>query len=177
MARKGPNDDMGPVSGAVLCYRFTVGYYSYQVWQTQEPCPRSQPSVPGGFATTATAEDSRVQAAENAISELPPPALAQIQAAPASLSQAAHLLDLDRHAHWVARILILPITASEFTVGHGRAALALRLRAGGCVYLSLPDNPDGGLPGPWLSPVHAPCTGAAALAASGWTSVNPTLGG
>jgi hypothetical protein len=48
---------------------------------------------------------------------------------------------------------------------------------GGCAYLSLPDNPPGGLPGPWLSPVHAPCTGAAALAASGWISVNPTLGG
>ena len=178
MVRKGPIDEMGPVDGAVLCYRFTVGYYPYQVWQAQESCPRSRPSVPGGFATAATAEDSRVQAAEYAISGLPRPALAQIQAAPASLSQAAHLLGLDRHAHRLARILILPVTASEFAAGHGRAALAVRLRTGGCAYLSLPDNPEGGgLPGPWLSPVHALCTGAAALAASGWISVNPTLGG
>jgi hypothetical protein len=49
-----------------------------------------------------------------------------------------------------------------------------RLAAG----FSLPDNPrGGGLPGPWLSPVLAPCTGAAALAASGWISSNPVAGG
>lgn len=179
LVQKGPIDEMGPVSdtAAVLCYRFTVGYYPYQVWQAQEPCPPSRPAAPGGFATTAAAEASRIQAAEDAIAELPEAARARVRAAPGSLSQAARLLGLDRRTRRVTR-LVLPVTAGEFAAGRGRAALALRLRTGGCVYLSLPDDPEGGgLPGPWLSPVHAPCTGAAALAASGWLSVNPTLGG
>ena len=32
-----------PLGGTVtvLCYRFTVGYVPYQVWQAQEPCPQS----------------------------------------------------------------------------------------------------------------------------------------
>jgi hypothetical protein len=161
---------------AVLCYRFTVGHYSYQVWQAQEPCPRSPPGASGGFVATATAEASQVQSATGAIFKLPRAALAQIQAAPVSLSQAVRLLGLDRHARRHAGIL--PLTAMRFAAGHGRAALALRLRAGGCIYLSLPDDPDGeGLPGPWLSPAEAPCTGAAALAASGWISNNPAAGG
>jgi hypothetical protein len=161
-----------PVDGtpAVLCYRFTVGYYQYQVGQAQQPCP------PSGSAGAATAQASRVQSASNAIARLPPAARASVVTAPASLSQAAHLLGLDRHARHMAGIL--PLTARAFAAGPGRAALALRLRAGGCVYLSLPDNPDGGgLPGPWQSPVQAPCTGAAALAASGWISNNPNAGG
>lgn len=92
-----------------------------------------------------------------------------------SLAQAAHLLGPDRLARQAAGIL--PLTASEFAAGHGRAAVTLRLRAGGCIYLSLPDNPPGeGLPGPWLSPLLAPCTGTAALAASGWISNNPAAG-
>ena len=160
---------------AVLCYRFTVGYYPYQVWQAQEPCPRSPPAG-GGFAATATAEASHIQSAARAIFNLPRAALAQIQAAPVSLPQALHLLGLDRQARRTAGIL--PLTAMQFAAGHGRAGVALRLRAGGCIYLSMPDNPDGGgLPGPWLSPAEAPCTGAAALAASGWISNNPAAGG
>jgi hypothetical protein len=159
---------------AVLCYRFTAGYYPYQVWQSGEPCPR--PGATGGFAATATAEASRVGSARNAIAKLPQAALAQVRAAPVSLAQAQHVLGLDRRARQAAGIL--PLTASAFAAGHGRAALALRLHAGGCIYLSLPDNPDGGgLPGPWLSPVLAPCTGAAALAASGYISSNPAAGG
>jgi hypothetical protein len=173
----GTTDGLGkPVAGtpAVLCYRFTVGYYPYQVWQANEPCPR--PGATGGFAATATAEAGRVWSAQNAIARLPRPALAQIRAAPVSLSQAQHLLGLDRHGRKAAGIL--PLTASAFEAGHGRAAVALRLRQGGCIYLGLPDNPHGeGLPGPWLSPVLAPCTGAAALAASGWISNNPAAGG
>jgi hypothetical protein len=161
---------------AVLCYRFTVGYYSYQVWQADEQCPRSRPGAAGGFAATATSEASRIWSAQNAIFKLPRSALAQVLAAPGSLAQARHLLGLDRHARRVAGVL--PLGASEFAAGHGVAALALRLRAGGCIYLGLPDNPHGGgWPGPWLSPVQAPCTGAAALAASGWISNNPTAGG
>jgi hypothetical protein len=161
---------------AVLCYRFTVGYYPYQVWQANEPCPRPRPGATGGFAATATAEASRTWSAQNAMARLPRPALTEIRAAPVSLSQAQHLLGLDRHARRVAGIL--PLTTSAFAAGHGRAALSLRLRSGGCIYLSLPDNPQGGgLPGPWLSPVLAPCTGAAALAASGWISNNPAAGG
>jgi hypothetical protein len=161
---------------AVLCYRFTVGYYPYQVWQADEACPRPRPGATGGFAATATAEAGRVLSAQNALVRLPRPALAQIRAAPLSLSQVQHVLGLDRHARQAAGIL--PLTAIAFAAGHGRAALALRLRAGGCIYLSLPDNPDGGgLPGPWLSPVLAPCTGAAALAASGYISNNPAAGG
>jgi hypothetical protein len=159
---------------AVLCYRFTAGYYPYQVWRAQEPCPR--PGAAGGFAATATAEASRAWSAQNAIAKLPRAALAQVRAAPVSLAQARHLLGLDRQARQAAGIL--PLTASAFAASHGRAALALRLRAGGCIYLSVPDNPDGGgLPGPWLSPALAPCTGAAALAASGYISNNPAAGG
>jgi hypothetical protein len=173
----GSPDGLGqPVADtpAVLCYRFTVGYYPYQVWQADEACPR--PGAAGGLAATATAEAHRVWSAQNAIVKLPQPALTQIRAVPVSLSQAQHLLGLDRHARQAAGIL--PLTASAFAAGHGRAALALRLRAGGCIYLGLPDNPDGGgLPGPWLGPVLAPCTGAAALAASGWISINPAAGG
>jgi len=161
---------------AVLCYRFTVGYYPYQVWQADEPCPRPRPGAAGGLAATATAEASRRWSAQNAIVKLPRPALTQISSAPVSLSQAQHLLGLDRHARRAAGVL--PLTASSFAAGHGRAALALPLSSGACIYLSLPDNPyGGGLPGPWLSPVLAPCTGAAALAASGWISVNPAAGG
>jgi hypothetical protein len=159
---------------AVLCYRFTIGHYPYQVWQAGEPCPR--PGAAGGFAATATAEASRIWSAQNAVAKLPRAALAQVRAAPVSLSQARRVLGLDRHARQAAGVL--PLTASEFAAGHGRAGVALRLRAGGCIYLSLPDNPHGGgLPGPWLSPVLAPCTGAAALAASGWISNNPAAGG
>jgi hypothetical protein len=167
-----------PVGGtpAIRCYRFTVGYYPYQVRQAQEPCnPPAQASA-GGFAAMATTAASRVWSAQNSISKLPPPAQAAINTAPVSRSQAARVLGLDRHASRVAGIL--PITAGQFAVGHGRAGVALQLRAGGCIYLSLPDNPQAdGLPGPWLGPVHAPCTGAAALAASGWISSDPTAGG
>ncbi len=176
MAGQGADGGLGKpvnVTPAVLCYRFTVGYYPEQVWQAQEPCPR--PATAGGFAATATAEASRVQSAENAIFKLPQAALAQIKVAPTSRSQAAHLLGLDGHAR--RAVGIIPITGRQFAVGHGRAALALQLRAGGCIYLSLPDDPDDGLPGPWLSPVRSPCTGAAALAASGWISNNPAAGG
>ena len=167
-----------PLGGAVtvLCYRFTVGYVPYQVWQAQEPCPRSRPGAAGGFADAATAQASQVFSADNVIFKLPRAALAQVQAAPTSLSRARQLLGLDWHARRVAGLL--PLTARQFATSHGRAALALRLRAGGCIYLSLPDNPHGGgLPGPWLSPVRAPCTGASALAASGWISNNPAAGG
>jgi hypothetical protein len=178
VAAAGPDDGLGkPVGGTltVLCYRFTVGYYPYQVRQAQEPCPRPRPGAAGGFAATATAQAGQVWSAQNALYRLPPAARAQVSIAPVSLSRAAHLLGLDRHSRQAAGIL--PLTASQFTTGHGRAALALRLRAGGCIYLSLPDNPHaGGLPGPWLSPVRAPCTGAAALAASGWISNNPAAG-
>jgi hypothetical protein len=161
---------------AVLCYRFTVGYYPYQVWRASEPCPRPPPGTAGGFAAAATAEAGRIWAAQSAIAKLPRAALAQVRAVPASVSQARRMLGLGRRARQVAGVL--PITADEFAAGHGRAALALRLRAGGCAYLSLPDDPDGGgLPGPWLSPVLAPCTGTAALAAAGWISNNPAAGG
>jgi hypothetical protein len=161
---------------AVLCYRFTVGYYSYQVWQAQEQCPRPRAGAAGDFTATAMAQASRVWSAGNAIFKLPRAALGQVRAAPVSLSQARALLGLDRRARQVAGVL--PLNASEFAAGHGRAALALRLHAGGCVFLSLPDNPDGGgLPGPWLGPVLAPCTGASAMAASGWISNNPAAGG
>lgn len=166
-----------PLGGAVtvLCYRFTVGYVPYQVWQAQEPCRQSRPDLAGGFADTATAQASQVFSADNAVFKLPRAALAQVRTAPASLSRARRLLGLDSHARRVAGLL--PLTATQFAASHGRAALALRLRAGGCIYLSLPDNPHGGLPGPWLSPVRAPCTGASALAASGWISNNPAAGG
>lgn len=168
-----------PVTGAriaVLCYRFTVGYYPYQVWQAQQPCPQPRPGTPGGYAEVARAQASQVYSAQSALAELPRPALARVRTAPVSLSQARHLLGLNWQAR--RRAGILPLTATGFATGRGRAALALRLRHGGCVYLSVPDDPaSAGLPGPWLSPVHAPCTGAAALAASGWISVDPARGG
>jgi hypothetical protein len=60
-------------------------------------------------------------------------------------------------------------TGSERTVVHAVLGTSI---------VSAADDPqDGGLPGPWLSPVQAPCTGAAALAASGWISNNPAAGG
>ena len=68
---------------SVLCCRFTVGYYSYQVWQAQELCPRPQPAAAGSFAATATTEASRVWSAQNAIVKLPRTAPAQVLAAPA----------------------------------------------------------------------------------------------
>lgn len=167
-----------PVDGtpSIRCYRFTVGYYAYQVWQAQEPCPRPGHASAGGFAAMAAAEASRVRSAQDALSKLPPSAQAAINTAPVSPSQAAHVLGLDRHTSRIAGIL--PITAGQFAFGHGRAGVALPLRAGGCIYLGLPDDPAAnGLPGPWLGPVAAPCTGAAALAASGWISSDPTAGG
>ncbi len=165
----------GVATSAVLCYRFTVGYYPYQVWQAQQACPQPRSGTAGGFAATALAQASQVYSAQTAIANLPRAALGQVRAAPMSLSQAQRLLGLNRRARRQAGIL--PLTASGFAAGHGRDALALRLRGGGCIYLSLPDNPHGGLPGPWLSPVQAVCTGAAATGASGWISVNPTAGG
>ncbi len=65
----------------MLCYRFTVRYYSYQVWQAQEACPRPQPAAGGSFAATATAGASRVWSAQNAIVKLP--RTAQVLAEPA----------------------------------------------------------------------------------------------
>jgi hypothetical protein len=124
---------------AVLCYRFTVGYYSYQIWRAQEPCPRPGPGAAGGFAATATAQAGRVWSAQNALAKLPRQTLAQVRAAPASPSQARRQLGLGRRARRVAGIL--PLTASEFAADGGRAGLALRLRAGGCIYLSVPDDP------------------------------------
>jgi hypothetical protein len=96
-----------PLGGAVtvLCYRFTVGYVPYQVGQAQEPCPQPRPGAAGGFAAAATAQASQVFSADNAIFKLPRAALAQVQATPASLSQARQSLGLCpvpemlRHCH------------------------------------------------------------------------------
>jgi hypothetical protein len=86
-----------------------------------------------------------------------------------------HPLGRDGHAHQVAGNL--PVAASQFAAGHGRAALALRLRADSCVYPQPPrPTPMAEVAGPQLSPVRAP-TNAAALATCGWISNNPAAGG
>jgi hypothetical protein len=163
-------------SAPVMCYRVTVGYVDWQVSQAREACPGVPANTPGGYATIALAQAGKIALEEDSAMELPVAAQVRVAVAPMSRLQAIRLLGLGWRARRKAGVL--PVTASEFAADGARSALALRLRAGGCVYLSMPDNPDGnGLPGPWLSPVHAACTGAAALAASGWISQNPTAGG
>jgi hypothetical protein len=167
----------------IECFTFTIG------WQDTEVAPPvrkdCQETALGSPSTLATREASRVGAAAN---------LASVLAVPATPVPAIRQNALGRLAVGRANALnalspsLGQAKASQewtyatdhlsFASAKGAAAVALPVPGGGCVYLAF--GPDSGAGGPvpaWPAPVAAPCTGAAALAASGPVTSDPQGGG
>jgi hypothetical protein len=166
----------------IACYTFTVGYYDYTGTKTQVTCPHS-------LTVGSARKTAQRQIAEQIGSEHDDATLTAIPTTPAAAERAIGLTGAGSAA---ARALITPAdfaTGTDAVQHKPDAALALPQSGGGCVYVAYrwvqASSAFGGGAGTaetalaraWAAPTDAACTGSAALAASGFLTVDRYAGG
>lgn len=168
----------------IACFTFTVGYYSYGGSKTQVACPSS--------LTTATAQATATrQIAEQTGAERYDTTIAS-KSTPTTLAEAEKMVGLGSPADSSATA---GLTAANFATGTDGvqhkpdAALALPQSGGGCIYVlyrwvqtswvggGTSGTSDSPVTRAWAAPTDAACTGAAALSAAAFLTVDRYAGG
>lgn len=167
----------------VECFAFTIGWTDTTVDPpVREDCPQTALGSPqvladkeadevnsaAGLATVLTISAIPVPATRSDALSLLAPARAY---ALKVLSPSAGQNDASDEWNYATEHL-------SFASGKAFAAAAMPVLGGGCVYVTFgqDSNPGETVPA-WPAPLDAPCTGSAALAASGSITDNPREGG
>ena len=169
----------------IACFTYRLGYYGYTGDYAQVRCPAS-------LTTTAARAVASRQISDQVWAERYDLALKQIPATLAAARQVLFPTESDTAADGVSSA---DLTASAFAAGTDaqlklpEAGLALRQTDGGCDYVVFRWIRDswvgGGTSGfsqapvarAWAAPTADPCTGAAALAAGQFLTVDRYAGG
>ena len=179
----GGNVNSGDIPQVVLCFQFRIGWTDTMVPPpVQQKCPESASKWPSLAAEQAATIDSAQGLA--AIVATPQLTVPGDRGAALKLLErfGTHALKFDVRQG----VPLEPYKAElghalrglSFASGSGVAAVAMPVVGGGCVYetFTRSDLPRGSNLA-WAAPLDAPCTGVAALAASGPLSYNPGAGG
>jgi hypothetical protein len=157
----------------IECFTFTIGWADTLVNPpVRETCPETALGSPSALADR---EAGQVNAAGNlaavlAISATPVPATRRDALGRLALARAYALKALSPSLGQDNAIHEWDYATSHlsFSPGKARAAAAMPVTGGGCVYVTFGRGSDpGGNLAAWPAPVDAPCTGAVALAGSG----------
>jgi hypothetical protein len=167
---------------AILCFRFTVGYYP-RITHTSVPCPPdASPAHTAALAQRQAAATTTAHAFAGS---------KQGRAVPLDLAEAEQAAGIGAPSTAsVAPTGLASPTANEplltsagFATAHGIAALAVPQTSDACLYILFARaKAANGLPGGlairgWAAPTQAACTGSAALTAAGYISNDSRAGG
>jgi hypothetical protein len=167
----------------IACYQFTIGWTDTAVPRpVREGCPEANVSWQ---QTQADTEADKINSAAGmaAAIAIPAAAVPGTRRGALNMLQGSHAYALKLLGQVFGRNgasdrWTYALEHQSFAPGRDLAATALPVLGGGCVYVSFIKGEDSHETDPaWSAPLEGPCTGAAALAASGPISYDPRAGG